>query len=174
MEHTLYTLQNSAQEWERLEKQAIYLYGGLEYLIPYVGQAQSILDVGCGVGTACRFLAERFPAEQVKITGIDCDSQKIDEARQLTKPLEDDRLAFDAADVYELPFEDNSYDFIMCRFVLMHLEDPEKAIREIYRVLKPGGRVIFHEGFHASIKFFPKKWCWVNGSATCRNAVSIH
>ena len=46
------------------------------------------------------------------------------------------------ASVYELPFEDNTFDVALCMVVLEHLEDPRKAIAEIQRVLKPGGTVL--------------------------------
>jgi len=47
------------------------------------------------------------------------------------------------ADILKLPFEDNSFDFILCNHVLEHIEDDSKAMSELYRVLKPGGTGIF-------------------------------
>ncbi len=47
------------------------------------------------------------------------------------------------ADILNLPFEDNSFDFILCNHVLEHIEDDSKAMSELYRVLKPGGTGIF-------------------------------
>jgi len=51
-------------------------------------------------------------------------------------------LAEVKADICELPFEDNSYDFILCNHVLEHIPDDTKAMQELYRVLKPGGTAI--------------------------------
>lgn len=51
-------------------------------------------------------------------------------------------LADVKADICDLPFEDNIYDFILCNHVLEHIPDDEKAMQEIYRILKPGGTAI--------------------------------
>lgn len=55
----------------------------------------------------------------------------------LNSPLADVK-----ADICQLPFEDDSYDFILCNHVLEHIPDDTKAMRELYRVLKPGGTAI--------------------------------
>lgn len=157
MTENIYTLASSTNESERLEEQAKHLYGGLEYIVPYVGSAKTVLDVGCGVGTACRFIASRWRDGSVKITGVDNDPGKIQEAKTLSNSVDASTLEFRVGDVYKLPFEDNSYDFVMCRFLLMHVKRPDKVLKEIYRVLKKGGRVLFHEGYHQSASFVPAK-----------------
>ncbi|MDT0641684.1 methyltransferase domain-containing protein [Zunongwangia sp. F363] len=55
----------------------------------------------------------------------------------LNSPLADVK-----ADICNLPFQDNSYDFILCNHVLEHIPDDTKAMQEIYRILKPGGTAI--------------------------------
>jgi len=50
-------------------------------------------------------------------------------------------------DVHDLPFEDNSVDAVICMNVLEHVEEPQKAVKEIYRVLKPGGYAYFDAPF---------------------------
>jgi len=52
-------------------------------------------------------------------------------------------LADVKADICKLPFEDNSFDFILCNHVLEHIPDDKKAMQELYRILKPGGIGIF-------------------------------
>jgi SAM-dependent methyltransferase len=52
-------------------------------------------------------------------------------------------LADVKADICNLPFEDNSYDIVLCNHVLEHIPDDTKAMQELYRVLKPGGMGIF-------------------------------
>ena len=52
-------------------------------------------------------------------------------------------LADVKADICDLPFEDNSFDFILCNHVLEHIPDDKKAMQELYRILKPGGIGVF-------------------------------
>ncbi len=56
----------------------------------------------------------------------------------LNSPLADVK-----ADICDLPFSDNEFDFILCNHVLEHIPDDKRAMRELYRVLKPGGRAVF-------------------------------
>lgn len=56
------------------------------------------------------------------------------------------------ADICELPFEDNSYDFIICNHVLEHIPDDHKAMKELYRVLAPGGTAILQVPYEADRK----------------------
>ncbi len=56
-----------------------------------------------------------------------------------------EKIKFQKNDAYEIPFEDETFDFVTCQTLLMHLEDPEIAIAEMLRVLKPGGRLLLAE-----------------------------
>jgi ubiquinone/menaquinone biosynthesis C-methylase UbiE len=87
-----------------------------------------ILDVGAGSVSTNHSYTQYFPNRHT----ID-----IDEKRQ------PDTIG----DIHELPFEDNSYGFIVCTEVLEHCHTPQKAIEELYRVLKPGGTLILTTRF---------------------------
>ena len=94
-----------------------------------------MLDVGCGVGHWGRLLAPHLSAD-AEIIGIDQEQKWVEKSQ-------DARIARKAkylvGNAYKLPFENNSFDMVTCQTVLMHLQNPQEAIQEFIRVLKPGG-----------------------------------
>lgn len=104
----------------------------------------AILDAGCGTG----WLATYVPHE--KIWGIDISPEMIARAKER---LHDARVG----DVEELPYENDFFDTIFARAIIHHLEDPEKGVRELTRVLKPGGRVIFMDTRETIFSRAPRK-----------------
>ncbi len=102
-----------------------------------------VLDAGCGTGGSSRLLAEHF---RLRVTGIDLSYQFIRAAQFLTRCTNlENRICFRQGSVLCLPFEDLSFDAVLCQHMLMNIEDKHGAINEFYRVLKPGGRLILHE-----------------------------
>jgi SAM-dependent methyltransferase len=98
----------------------------------------SILDVGCGLGILTRRLAQLAPNGNV--WGIE---RSID---QLAKTVRDlPNLHFQQADAHLLPFEENSFDVVFCRFLLEHVAHPAQVLKEMRRVLKPGGKLFVQE-----------------------------
>ncbi len=108
------------------------------------GQA---LEVGCGHGIRTTLLANHFP--KVKVIGIDRS------AELLAHTKEQEGLHFQKADLYELPFEDETFDFIYARLVFMHLEKPIRALESLQRVLKPGGRILIEDADRDCMFFEP-------------------
>lgn len=98
----------------------------------------SILDVGSGPGFYTELLLENLPHSH--ITDLEVDEKLIGIAE---KRLENyyylNRLDFRRESVLNNRIKDNSYDFAICRFLLQHVNNPFKVVKEIYRVLKPGG-----------------------------------
>ena len=101
-----------------------------------------ILDIGCGTGVDLEEMLEpTLPGGHV--TGIDVSVAAIEEAdRRFAARPEIDVLV---ADVHELPFEDGSFDAARADRVLLHLEQPDRALAEVRRVLAPGGRLAILE-----------------------------
>jgi ubiquinone/menaquinone biosynthesis C-methylase UbiE len=93
----------------------------------------NILDAGCGEGITLEKLTGLFPGRQV--LGVDTEPENLDICRRHQLPVLEGSL-------YALPFEDASYDTVLFSEVIEHLDTPGKALSEIYRVLRPGGRVI--------------------------------
>ena len=102
----------------------------LEAHLPRSAAGLRALDVGCGTGHHLRALSERG----FEVAGVDGSQEMLDAAR-VENPAADLRMA----DVAALPFDDASFDLILCVEVLRYLDDPRRCIAEILRVLRPGG-----------------------------------
>ena len=120
-----------------------------------------MLDLGCGEGRHIFGLMEKFP--DLKCIGLDPHIESLDKAFEGLKFLEsisNSKTNFLSGSAYSLPFSDDSFDLVVCSEVLEHLHDYKDAIKEINRVLKPGGQ------FLASVPAeFPEKICWLLSEA---------
>jgi SAM-dependent methyltransferase len=101
---------------------------------------ETVLDVGCGTGAATRFAAEQVgPAGRV--SGIDVNAGMIAVARSL--PLLDGvAIDWQVESAYSIPLSDRSQDVVLCAQTLQFLSERGKALAEMQRVLKPGGRAV--------------------------------
>jgi ubiquinone/menaquinone biosynthesis C-methylase UbiE len=99
------------------------------------------LDIACGTGHLVGAASKRGAASQ----GIDFSPAMVETARA-NYPAEH----FQTADALDLPYEDETFDAVSCAFGLSHMEDPRAAVKEIFRVLKPGGRFAFTLWFDAA------------------------
>jgi ubiquinone/menaquinone biosynthesis C-methylase UbiE len=98
--------------------------------LPPDGTGLRVLDVGCGTGHQMAKLRESGFA----VAGIDASAEMLVHARNLN-PASEVKLA----DVESIPFESERFDFVLCVEVLRYLREPESCMREMARVLKPGG-----------------------------------
>lgn len=104
-----------------------------------VGRVSLALDVGCGYGADAIELAERL-GPGGRTIGVDLSEAMIAEARRRTSATELD-VSFLVADALALPFEDSEFDICRIETVLQHVADPARAVAEMVRVTRPGGRV---------------------------------
>lgn len=95
-----------------------------------------VLDAGCGEGYLSRTLA----AGGADVDGIDACQSLVDAAA--SHPSPEGATRFTYASVDDLPFEDGTFDLVVCNHLFSHLPDPTDALREIGRVLKSGGRLV--------------------------------
>lgn len=112
-------------------------------LVSHVSEdAPCALDVGTGPGQLAFYLAR----EGFNTTGIDISAGMIGRARQKADEL-GLNIDFRTGDAENLPFEENAFDVVITRNLVWTLPDPQAAIWEWHRVLKPGGRIIISDGY---------------------------
>lgn len=99
-------------------------------------EGKTCIDIGCGTGRFS-FCMANLGAD---VWGIDPGPESISFAQKLATELEIKNTNFLVQNAYDIEFEDNFFDFAVCNGVLHHLDNPLKALQEIYRVLKPGGK----------------------------------
>jgi ubiquinone/menaquinone biosynthesis C-methylase UbiE len=97
-----------------------------------------ILDAGCGNGRHCKYILRRADAD-ARLFAFDLSQRMLTRARRRFKT---DRIQFLAADLMRLPYADAYFDAIVCGWVLEHLPDPRPGLRELARILQPGGKLL--------------------------------
>lgn len=116
-----------------------------------------VLDLGCGEG---RHVISAYVAADVHSVGIDLSVDDLKTTREKFADFEEPgneakSFGLSSASALALPFADNSFDKVICSEVLEHIDDYQAALREIGRVLKPGGL------FCASVpRRWPEQICW--------------
>jgi ubiquinone/menaquinone biosynthesis C-methylase UbiE len=99
-----------------------------------------LVDIGCGPGHLAARISRYFPGLCVK--GLDINEEMIDIAKRRWPPASFNGVDFITGDAQQLPLTESSVDYIVSSLSLHHWTDLKIALREIYRVLKPGGRFL--------------------------------
>jgi len=130
-----------SHRWRTVENSAAYL-------IPHLRPGLSLLDVGCGPGTITADLAGRLAPGRV--CGIDPSADVVAAAEREHAGIE-----FATGDVYTMAFDDASWDIVHAHQVLQHLPDPVTALKEMRRVVRPGGIVAARDSDYAAFTWHP-------------------
>lgn len=118
----------------------------------------SVLDVGCGLGGTARHLADQYGC---KVTGIDLTDEYVTIGKQLTEMVGlSDNVKLQQGSALDIPYDDNRFDVVWTEHVQMNIADKSRFYSEIARVLKPGGRLLFHDVFRGlgDAPFYPVPW----------------
>ncbi|HIG39134.1 MAG TPA: class I SAM-dependent methyltransferase [Gammaproteobacteria bacterium] len=103
------------------------------------GSCSQVLEIATGTGVVARALIDKL-GNSVTIIATDLNQPMLDKAASIRV---DDNVSWHQADAVSLPFEDGSFDVVVCQFSVMFFPDRVKAYAEAKRVLKPGGRFLF-------------------------------
>lgn len=112
-----------------------------------------VLEAGCGVGAQTVTLATNSP--DALITSVDISAASVAEAEKRVAAAGLGNVRFKQADIFNLPFEPESFDHIFVCFVLEHLARPAEALRKLKKYVKQGGTITVIEGDHGSAYFHP-------------------
>ena len=126
-----------SSEWDSMRK-ALYGDEVRDAIVTAasIGPGDIVLDVGAGTG----FLTEAASKAAGKVIALDLSKSMTDEA---ISKLAGRNVEFKIGSVERIPLGDSSVDAVVGNMFLHHCPDPEKAIREMTRVLRPGGRIVF-------------------------------
>ena len=142
--------------WRKWHAQiAAFTLGATETIIEaaHLRPGMHVLDLACGVGDPALSIAtEVAPSGRVTATDLGPGMMSLAEERARKKGLTN--IEFREANAESLPFADESYDVLTCRFGIMFFPDLPKALGECFRVLKPSGRVTFVAWGKAGQPFF--------------------
>jgi ubiquinone/menaquinone biosynthesis C-methylase UbiE len=123
------------------------------YLVPYLEPGIRLLDVGCGPGTiTADFGARIAPGE---VVAIEREQAVIDEATSVATEQGLTNVTVELGDVYDLAYDDDSFDVVHAHQVLQHLSDPVAALAEMRRVAKPDGVVAARDADYAGMTWYP-------------------
>lgn len=99
-----------------------------------------MLELACGTGRLTRHILTQLPAD-AQLVATDLNSDMIDIAKE---KISASNLTWGVVDMLQMPYEDASFDLIVCQFGIMLVPEPVKALSEIYRVLKKDGKILFN------------------------------
>ena len=120
-----------------------------------ISSGKHVLDLGCGVGDVTCWMASHV-APTGSVTSIDLSDAQLAEAqRQATALGVGNVITFLQRNASEIGLPSASFDVVFCRFLLCHLTDPLGALREMHRVLKPGGSIVCQDIDLATVYSLP-------------------
>jgi ubiquinone/menaquinone biosynthesis C-methylase UbiE len=145
------------------------------YLLPELTSGMDLLDLGCGPGTITLDLATRVAPGRV--VGLDAAADVIAQAEARRRDDDVANVSFATGDAYALDLDDASFDVAHAHQVLQHLTDPVAALREMRRVLRPGGLLAVRDSDYGGFVWAPAdalldRWLALYHQVTERNSAN--
>jgi SAM-dependent methyltransferase len=112
-----------------------------KYFEGHLQDAKTILSVGCGPGVFLREMAEIHP--EAEFVGVDLSAERINDAQARLQGVPNARVQI--GDAVALPFESGSFDFVFCRFLMEYLPDKQRAVGEMLRICRCGGKILLQD-----------------------------
>lgn len=130
-----------SQYWDNKGENILHIKGESERLLnllpTYVHSSSNVLEIGSGTGKIIKKILEM--EKEINLFATDLS---IDMLQKIKKKHQKNKINLVVNDAHSLPFKNNTFDLIILQQVIHHLRDPERAMREIGRVLKKGGKVL--------------------------------
>jgi ubiquinone/menaquinone biosynthesis methyltransferase len=121
---------------------------------------ETVLDLCCGTGKSTLACLEQVP--NGKVVGVDNSKEMLETAKQKLGSAYAGKVSFQLQDAMLLDFPDNSFDAIFMAYGIRNMPDYEKCVQNLYRILKPGGTICFHE-YSLAENFYAKPYWAVMG-----------
>lgn len=114
----------------------------IERLFSYLDlkEIKNALEIGCGVGMLSDYLSQKY---DINIFGIDVDPEQIEVAKEYFK--DNKKLSFSVESAIDLPFDNSSFDMVLSFKILHHISGWQSVLKEVQRVLKPNGILVFSD-----------------------------
>jgi arsenite methyltransferase len=131
---------------------------------------ERVLDLGCGVGSTASYLAKRWG---VSVVGLDSSARFLEEAE-----ARDPGVVWVLGRAHQIPFDEGSFDMVICECFLSTVDDPAHVLREIRRVVRSGGRLavtdmyLRNPGQASSLSGLPAAAC-LRGAASREDVMSL-
>jgi len=123
------------------------------FFLPHLEPGMRLLDAGCGPGSITLGLAEAVAPGEV--VGVDISADVLVAARHLAGERGVTNVSFEQHHLRALPYADASFDAVFVHAVLQHLDEPVRALREMFRVMKPGGVIGVADADHDGALMWP-------------------
>ncbi|MEG6568637.1 methyltransferase domain-containing protein [Thermoanaerobacterium thermosaccharolyticum] len=137
--------ENIINRYEKLAEEEDNLScGGKNIVLAELKEGENVLDLGCGRGNDILNAAKTIGEKGIAV-GLDLTKRMIEKAEKNREKLNIKNVEFIVGDVENIPLQDGKFDVVISDCVINHAKDKEKVYREIYRVLKDGGRFVISD-----------------------------